>query len=96
MEIMKEMEEVRIRKVGVLSVANISGVIYAIIGFLMGLVVVILGSDILVPLGLGTLSYLSIIILPIIYGIIGFVGGAIIALLYNLAAKITKGIKLYS
>ena len=108
MEMMKGgMEEARIRKVGVLSVANISGVINAIIGLLFGLLFILFSSLVssVFPSGqqgtfsilsFGNFGYLSIIIFPIIYGILGFIAGAIGAFLYNIAAKITKGIKLYS
>lgn len=100
--ISSELQEARIRKVGVLSVANVSGIIGVFIGFLTGLIFVIfslLMSSIL-PVDFSFFSfdfgYSSIIIFPIFYGVFGFIGGAISAFIYNLAAKITKGIKLYS
>ena len=101
METQEGVEEARIKKVGVLSVANISGVINAIIGFIFGLIFVFLSSPptLAIPFesfGLRSFGYLSIIIFPIIYGIVGFIGGAIGAFFYNIAAKITDGIKLYS
>jgi len=108
MEIKKEeMQEARIRKVEVLSVANISGVISAILGLLFGLFFALFASLLssvfsaseqgpVSLLSFGSFGYLSIIIFPIIYGILGFISGAVGAFLYNIAAKITKGIKLYS
>jgi len=93
-----QIQEARIRKIGVLSVANIFGIINAIIGLLIGIIFVLFASLFPVEVSLFGLSfgYFSIITFPIIYGILGFIGGAIGAFLYNLAAKITKGIKLYS
>jgi len=38
----------------------------------------------------------TMIILPVICGIFGWVGGIIVGVFYNLGAKITKGIVLYS
>ena len=93
------LEEATIRKVGVLSVANISGLINFFIGLIMGIFFVIMSF--FLPaysaiLGFGLPVYLSFIILPIAYGILGFIGGAIGAFFYNISAKIAKGIKLYS
>ena len=93
------MEEARIRKVGILSVANLSGIVNFFIGLIIGVIftlISLLSTISPTVLGLGLPIYLLIIILPIGYGIIGFIGGAIGAFFYNIAAKITKGIKLYS
>lgn len=97
----EEVQEARIRKVGVLSVANISGFINAFVGFLIGLALVIFDylfnqSPVVAFTSLNIPTYLIIIISTIGNGILGFIAGAIGAFLYNIAAKITKGIKLYS
>ena len=94
------MEEARIKKVGVLSVANICAVIYAFIGFLLGIFFAFLSTlfNIGIPAGqqasllssFFNFGYLSIIIFPIIYGIFGFVGGAIMALFIILQLKSQK------
>ena len=94
------MEEARIRKRGVLSFANISAMINIFVGFILGIVVSLL--SLVSPAYSGTLNsfgipiFFSIAIFPIIYGILGFIGGAVGAVFYNLSAKITKGVKLYS
>jgi hypothetical protein len=93
------MEEARIKKVGVLSVANLSGMVNFFIGLLLGIIFAV--TSLLVPtasaiIGFGIPTYLSVIILPIGYGIMGFIGGAIGAFFYNLSARVTKGIVLYS
>jgi hypothetical protein len=91
---MDELEAVRIRKIGVLSVANLLGIINFFMGFLIGLIIVIFSYFLTIPML--NLGYYLIIIVPVINGILGFIIGAIGALLYNLVAKITKGIILYS
>ena len=92
-------EEVIIRRVGILSVANISGLINFFIGLLIGIFFLVssffLPASLAIP-GFGFPIYLSFIILPIAYGIFGFIGGALGAFFYNISARIAKGIKLYS
>ena len=93
---MNELEEARIKKVGVLSVANISAIVNLFVGILAGLAMFLLSFATPIPGISSNLNYLVIIIFPIAYGIIGFVAGAIGAFFYNIAAKITKGVILYS
>ena len=95
MEEVREMEEARIRKIGVLSLANLMGIINFFLGLIIGIIFT-LTSFLFSSSILGISTSLSIIILPIGYGIVGFITGAIAGFLYNIAAKITKGIKLYS
>lgn len=93
------MEEAVIRKIGVVSLANISGLVNAFIGLLFGIVVTImslLASPLTAGLGFGSIGTFAIIIFPIFYGIMGFISGAVFGIFYNLAAKIGKGVKLYS
>ncbi|TKJ17183.1 hypothetical protein CEE44_01455 [Candidatus Woesearchaeota archaeon B3_Woes] len=87
-----------IKKLGVLSVAKIQGVIMAFIGLLYGIVYTIFGnlSDVLAEagaVGVG-LGYAGIIILPFFYGIFGFIGGAFVAFLYNNVADRVGGIQI--
>ena len=88
----------KIRKVDVLSVAKFQAFFGAIIGLLLGLLYAALGASldaIIGSVGLGSgLGLIAIIAFPIFYGIVGFVGGTIFALLYNLVAKMTGGIKI--
>ncbi len=97
------MEEAHIRKVGVLSF----GLMFCLINFFLGIILSVVMLILIMVLG----SYLSsipgvsfnisgyssmLIIFPFLNGILGFIGGVIFALIYNLSAKIGKGIKLYS
>lgn len=97
----QDLEEVRIKKIGVLSFVNIFVIIQVIFGLLVGLIFVI--TAIFFPIinskNLGILpmsSYWPIISFPIIFGIFGFVIGIILVLLYNLTSRFAGGIKLYS
>ena len=107
MEEKNEITEARIRKIGVLSLANLFGFVNAILGLLFGIFFALFSSVIQTTLmgtgvtslgmfSLGNFVWYSIIIFPIAYGILGWISGIIAAVLYNIAAKVTKGIKLYS
>jgi hypothetical protein len=95
-----ELESVQIKRIGVVSLANLSAITYVFFGLISGIFITI--SSLIVPItgSFGIFDILfggaSIIILPIFYGIVGWFMGALGALIYNLAAKITKGIELYS
>lgn len=94
-----------LKKIGVLSVAKISGVMYATMGLLFGLVLSAVfslipmaaaGSDSNLPAWLGTMFGVgSLVFMPIFYGVLGFVMGAIGAALYNLFAGLVGGIELH-
>ncbi len=99
----EEIQETRIVKVGVLSLANAFAIINFFIGFLFGLFFIFLSSIVSSSATPGissfsflNLGFLPLIIFPLGYGVMGFISGLLGALFYNLAAKITKGIKLYS
>lgn len=96
-----------IKRVDPMSAAKIGGVLYALLGLVIGAVITI-GA---MAFG-GMMSSLSdqssggpgamvgmlfgagsIIILPICYGILGFIGALISAFIYNIAAKVTGGIE---
>ena len=90
-----------LKRVGPMSIAKISGVLYAAIGLIIGAVVSLLallglaanmggGSNFMgVMLGVG-----AIVALPIFYGLIGFIGALISAGLYNLLARVVGGVQL--
>jgi len=95
-----------LKNIGVLSCGKVLGILYALLGLLIGLSIALVsligavastgspqsGSDGLI---FGTLFGVgTVIFLPISYGIIGFVGGLISALLYNLIARLVGGIEL--
>lgn len=101
------MELKKIKRVQVVSFALTIGAIYALFGFIVGILFAVLGGSILAGLlgmaggsiparalgGLGALSVLAIIIFPIIYFILGFIGSAIAAILYNVVAPRVGGIQ---
>jgi len=102
------MNRLRIKKLGVLSVAKMQGVmglvIGLIIGVIYGLIIIaysLLGASILkgnssLAVGGGgvVVGIIAMIAIPIIYGIIGFIGGAIGAILYNLFAGMVGGVEI--
>ena len=96
------MDSIRIKKIGVVSLANVYAMVNVIIGLLIGLIFTILsfvGTSV-EGTETGTLAIVfgmfAILIFPIALGIMGWISGALTAILYNLGSKITNGIKLYS
>lgn len=88
-----------LRKVGPLSCAKISGVLYAALGLIFGFFFSVIslvagslgGSD---AGAFGALFGVGAIILaPIFYGVMGFVFGGISAWLYNIIAGFVGGIE---
>ena len=103
------MAEMTVRRVGVLSLAKIQGLIMFVIGLIIGviygLIIILLGATMssLAPRSesqaMGGISSVVVGLLimigaPIFYGILGFIGGAIASFVYNIAAGIVGGIKL--
>ena len=91
-----------LKSVGVLSAAKIVGLMYAILGLIMGLLFAAVFS--MIPMGdanpemptwlapmFGTGA---ILIMPIFYGCMGFVGGAIAAVVYNGLSGMMGGLEL--
>lgn len=91
-----------IRRVGVLSVAKIAGVLYALMGLIIGAFISLFalvgsmaamggGNDeaiIGVFFGVG-----AVVIMPIFYGVLGGIFASISAALYNLVAGFLGGIE---
>lgn len=102
------MNKLRIRKLGVLSVAKIQASIMFVISLLIsipyGLILIIygliggsaIGSNAGLAVGAGgiVIGLLIMIGLPIMYCILGFIVGAIGALLYNLFSAWVGGIEI--
>ena len=102
------MNKLRIRKLGILSVAKIYAAIMFVISLLIsipyGLFIIIfalsgagsVGGQGGLALGGGgiVLGLVIMIGLPIMYGAMGFVGGALGALLYNLFAGFVGGVEI--
>jgi len=89
-----------LKKVGVMQLAKVNAIIMSIIGFIIGLIAVVISltSGIFIPdqssfLLIGTIL-VSIILPVIIYGILGFLIGMIIGFLYNTIANKIGGIEL--
>ena len=96
---MEELEEVVVKNLGVLSLGNILSIIGIFTGLIFGAITIIIFSvypNIPYVERYASWMYFSIVAFPIIFGIIGFVSGIILALFYNLAAKVAKGVHLYS
>jgi len=102
---MEGIEMVEVRRVGVLSLALMLGLINAALGLIIGLLFAcsaILFSATLASatedLGFGgggiLFGLLYAVCFPIMYGIIGFIAGAVAAVLYNIIAGIAGGIKI--
>lgn len=91
-----------VKRVGPLSFAKISGVLYALLGLIAGglISIVSLIGGALAPDGSegGMIGMLfgaaAVILLPICYGLLGFVMSLIMAALYNLAAGWAGGLEL--
>jgi hypothetical protein len=92
-------------RIGIGSAAKIAGVMYAVLGLIMGGILALIsmvgagmasgieGSEL--PAGFGALFGVGAIVLfPILYGILGIVFGAITAALYNLFAGMVGGLEL--
>src|SRR5262245_19549098 len=98
-----------IKRINPMSCAKVSGLLYALIGLLIGacfsLMMMAFGSAFsnqemtggnpMAGRMFGALFGAgAIIVLPIFYGVLGFVGGAITALIYNLISGMVGGLEL--
>jgi hypothetical protein len=90
-----------IKRVVPMSVAKIAGIIYAVIGLILGAFMSLfaVGGALFMPEeGAGVFGAIfgvaAIVVLPIFYGVLGFVGTFIGALIFNAAAGLTGGIEL--
>lgn len=102
------MNKLRIKKLGVLSVAKMQGVMGLVIGLLIGviygLIIIaysllgasLIGGDAAYAMGGGgvVVGIVAMIGIPIFYGIVGFVGGAIGAFVYNVFARFVGGVEI--
>lgn len=102
------MNKLRIRKLGILSVAKIYAAMMLVISLLIsipyGLFIIIfalsgatsIGGQNGIALGGGGVVFGLVLMIgiPIAYGVLGFIGGAIGALVYNLFAGLVGGIEI--
>jgi hypothetical protein len=92
-----------VRRIGVLSLGRILGLIYGAFGFLAGAifsVIAVAGSTFGVlsgkegaPLFGLVFGVGAVILLPVLYGVLGFVGGVLTGAIYNLVARAVGGIE---
>ncbi len=94
---------VKLRKIGVTSLAVIQSIIGAFMGIIVALLFGFMISGMNALAGFAGMEdsfpvmnfgIIGIFIFPIMYGILGFIGGLILGLLYNLAAGLFGGIEL--
>ena len=90
-----------IKRIGPLSFARLTGLLYAVIGLLIGgifsLVAIAggLASDSPELAGFGpVIGVAAVVVFPVLYGALGFLTTLIGAWLYNLAAGIVGGVEL--
>lgn len=87
-----------IKKIGVLSLAKIQGILMAIFGLIAGIIFALFSTALSSVAGAevfgATTGVVAIITLTITYGVIGFIAGAIGALIYNLVAGWVGGIQI--
>lgn len=102
------MNKLKIRKLGILSVAKIYSVMLLVLSLLIsipyGLIIIVyalfgagmMGGDAAFAVGGGgvVLGIGIMIGLPIFYGVIGFIGGALAALVYNIFSGIIGGVEI--
>lgn len=86
-----------VHRVGPLSCAKIVGLLYAILGLVMGAIISLLSVTLgFVPgrePGNPIFGLASVVVFPIAYGIAGFLGGLVVAWLYNGLAGLVGGLE---
>ena len=90
-----------IKRIGPLSVAKLSAVLYAVIGLVMGGVFSLVGlaggfaSEDVGAAGIGAIvGVAAIVVFPIFYGLMGFVFTLFFAWLYNFLADFVGGVEI--
>ena len=87
-----------IKRVGPVSCAKVSALLYALMGLILGGFLSLIALVGLGTQGSGAMGAImgvgAIVLLPIVYACIGFVGTLIAAALYNLAAGMVGGIEM--
>ncbi len=89
-----------IRRIAPMSIARLSGMLYAVMGLVLGGIISLIalaggfGADPRGPAAFGGVIGLgAVLVLPICYGLLGFVATLIAAWLYNVAAGVVGGIE---
>ena len=86
----------RVQRVGVAQLAKIMGVLYLVIGIVIGVCFYLFSS--LIPSSSMTPGFhmggiAALIVIPVFYGLLGCLGGAFMAWLYNLVAGWVGGLE---
>ncbi len=88
-----------LKRIGPLSCGKITGLLYALIGLVIGAVFSLVSMVVPIPPEAGTQAAIArlfgagaVIWLPIGYGVAGFVGAIIAAALYNVMAGLVGGV----
>ena len=91
-----------LKRLGGLSVAKVTALIFAVCGLIAGVFVTFLGSYATLLAGVGAqtsillnIGIFSLVALPVLSAIAGFIYGAIGAFLYNVIAKKVGGIQMH-
>lgn len=95
-----------LRSIGVLSCGKILGIMYALLGLLVGGVFALMAAaGAVMPqppqannanpaVMFAGVGIAAVVLFPIFYGVMGFVGGIIAAAIYNLVAGLVGGLEL--
>jgi hypothetical protein len=90
-----------IKRINPMSIAKIAGVVYAVIGLLIGAILSLaaIGGSMFLPQENGgafgaIFGVAAIVLAPIFYGALGFVTTFIGALLFNAASGLTGGVEI--
>ena len=92
-----------VRRINPLSIAKIAGLLYAILGLIVGAFMSLIfgaigsfgmASHEMPPMFGMLMGAGSIVALPIFYGVLGFVGSALAAMIYNGLAGFVGGIEI--
>ena len=82
-----------LKRIGPLSLGKIFGMVGAIFGVIVGLVLALFSGALGEPF-LGDNWFVQVILVTIFYAIVSFVGGVIYAALYNLVAGWVGGVRI--
>ena len=90
-----------LKSIGVFSMAKMLGALYAVAGFLIGLLFAlasVVGAGFADAGAEGVWALMfgvgSVIILPVFYGVMGFLAGALMSVIYNVVAGLAGGVEL--
>ncbi len=90
-----------LKSIGVFSMAKMMGALYAVAGFLAGLLFAlasVVGAGFADAGSEGFMAMMfgvgAVVILPVVYGVMGFLAGALMSVIYNIVAGLAGGVEL--